>query len=463
MRLFRVVAVSLAFVVSPTVGAAPCEGFIDVDDSVGPTAPFCTDVAWIKNRDITLGCDTNLYCPFGDVNRLQIAAFLHRLANVTFQQGGNAFGSRGVLGTTDNQPLDVHVNNARVMRYEPSPISPNVLGGSPFNSITAGVRGATIGGGGGPFGNDTGFALGPNQVTDAYGTVAGGYRNRAGDWTGDIVQAGGSTVGGGGNNVASGDHSTVAGGIGNSASGHLSVVAGGQGNVASGNYSFVAGGFHNEANGLGAFAAGINARADLPGCFIFAGWSEVSGASCLGLPWVARFTLNHGLSVDYHSRRVDGGGDRWVYIGDVFPDKTIATWKGAFLSDAGVWVDATSSSAAKTDFMSVDAREVLERVAALPITTWRYRTGEGEVRHIGPMAEDFHAAFDVGYGPHTIADLDARGVAFAAIQGLNAKLEAERAAKDAEIAALRAELAAIRSVLATIAGHRPMRTAVVAP
>ena len=53
------------------------------------------------------------------------------------------------------------------------------------------------------------------------------------------------------------------------------------------------------------------------------------------------------------------------------------------------------------------------------------------------MAEDFNAAFAVGYGPHTIADLDARGVALAAIQGLNVKLEAKIAEQAREIAELR--------------------------
>jgi hypothetical protein len=62
-----------------------------------------------------------------------------------------------------------------------------------------------------------------------------------------------------------------------------------------------------------------------------------------------------------------------------------------------------------------------------------------------------------------INTFDANGVALAAIQRLNAKLEAERGVKDAEIAALSAELAAIRSVLATIAGAQPTQAAVVGP
>jgi len=65
-----------------------------------------------------------------------------------FVQGGNAFGVTGLLGTIDNQPLEIKVNNQRVMRYEPNAISPNVIGGSPFNAVAPGVHGATIAGGG---------------------------------------------------------------------------------------------------------------------------------------------------------------------------------------------------------------------------------------------------------------------------------------------------------------------------
>ena len=72
-------------------------------------------------------------------------------------------------------------------------------------------------------------------------------------------------------------------------------------------------------------------------------------------------------------------------------------------------------------------------------------------------------SFGLGETELGINTLDADGVAFAAIQGLNAKVEQRLAAKDAEIAALRAELAAIRSVLATLAANRPTQTAEIAP
>jgi hypothetical protein len=59
------------------------------------------------------------------------------------------------------------------------------------------------------------------------------------------------------------------------------------------------------------------------------------------------------------------------------------------------------------------------------------------------MAEDFWTAFNIGYGDHTIADLDARGVALAAIQGLNQKVEE----KDLKIDRLERELTMIKRKL----------------
>ena len=105
-----------------------------------------------------------------------------------------------MLGTTDNQPLDVRVNGRRVMRYEPNAISPNVIGGSPANNVTAGVRGATIGGGGVPSNAfDPDFGPGaPNRVTDVYGTGAPAVGNRAGNDAGSTTGVPFATVGGGG-------------------------------------------------------------------------------------------------------------------------------------------------------------------------------------------------------------------------------------------------------------------------
>ena len=106
----------------------------------------------------------------------------------------------------------------------------------------------------------------------------------------------------------------------------------------------------------------------------------------------------------------------------------------------------TSDRNAKQDFQPVDPRDILQRLATLPITTWSY-TNSPSVHHLGPVAQDFAAAFAVGDDDKHIATVDADGVALAAIQGLNQKLEAALRAKDAEIAAFKADFSARLSAL----------------
>lgn len=87
-----------------------------------------------------------------------------------------------------------------------------------------------------------------------------------------------------------------------------------------------------------------------------------------------------------------------------------------------VSLNQTSDRNAKENFAGVDGREVLEKVVNLPISSWNFKQ-EKSTRHIGPMAQDFHAAFDVGPDEKHIAAVDADGVALAAIQGLNKKVD----------------------------------------
>jgi hypothetical protein len=95
----------------------------------------------------------------------------------------------------------------------------------------------------------------------------------------------------------------------------------------------------------------------------------------------------------------------------------------------------------KQDFVPVDSQEILQHLVSLPITSWTYRS-EG-VPHMGPMAQDFYAAFGLGGDDKHIATIDADGVALAAIQGLNQKLEEQRGKleqKETEIAELKTRL-----------------------
>ena len=103
---------------------------------------------------------------------------------------------------------------------------------------------------------------------------------------------------------------------------------------------------------------------------------------------------------------------------------------------------SVSDREAKMGFAAIDPVEVLEDVLALPMARWSYRN-RPEVRHLGPVAQDFFAAFGLGEGERTISSVDADGVALAAIQGLNAKLEAERDQLAQRLEALGAEKRAL--------------------
>ncbi len=99
----------------------------------------------------------------------------------------------------------------------------------------------------------------------------------------------------------------------------------------------------------------------------------------------------------------------------------------------------TSDRNVKENFTPVDGRTVLDKVSSLPISRWNFKELPG-AQHIGPMAQDFYSAFGVGPDDKHIATVDADGVALAAIQGLNEKVESEKQTADARIESLEQRL-----------------------
>ncbi len=381
------------------------------------------------------------------------------------------------LGTTDNHSFEIHVDGQRAYRIEPATdtqsghnfgFSPNVIGGFGGNAVTGtGVAGATIAGGGaaslvntvsasfgtvgggfqntassifstvaGGAGNAASGAQstvaggGSNTASGSISTVAGGNVNVAGT-QGATVAGGGfntasgfwstvaggrfntasgsnSTVAGGNINTASGSFSTVAGGNSNTASGNISTVAGGRFNTASGFESIVAGGVQNTASGDLSFAAGCGANTNKQvGAFVWA------GGICAPL---------NATAADQFLARATGGvefitGFQFCSVGPCTQVSGVQVAPGG-----GSW-SSISDRNVKDHFAPVDKLQFLARVLALPITTWNYKTQVASIRHIGPMAQDFFAAFNVGEDDRHITDIDEGGVALAAIQGLNQKLQ----------------------------------------
>jgi len=109
-------------------------------------------------------------------------------------------------------------------------------------------------------------------------------------------------------------------------------------------------------------------------------------------------------------------------------------------------------------FAPVNPQDLLARVSALPLTTWHYKTADASQRHIGPMAQDFYAAFNVGLDDKSICTVDEGGVALAAIQGLNQEVQAKEVRiqeQAGEIATLQARLDKLEKLVATRLGGTP--------
>ena len=124
--------------------------------------------------------------------------------------------------------------------------------------------------------------------------------------------------------------------------------------------------------------------------------------------------------------RLHIAGNGYVGIGTNAPAYPLEMSSGAYCSVAGVWTSVSDRNA-KENFTTIQPEDVLARVVAMPITQWKYKIEPNSIKHIGPVAQDFHAAFGLGDSDRAIGSIDEDGVALAAIQGLNQKLEEQHA------------------------------------
>ncbi|MGC8861209.1 MAG: tail fiber domain-containing protein [Armatimonadota bacterium] len=273
-----------------------------------------------------------------------------------------------------------------------------------------------------------------NQASGEYAFIGGGLENMA--VSGGPVEQG-ATVGGGVRNWSRSMCTTVAGGLENESSGWFSAIGGGQANRADAGWSTVAGGSSNLASGVWSMipggelnaaegdyslAAGRKARAVGAGSFVWGDSTDDEVASTGPDQFVAR-----------------ASGGVWFYTS---PDLST----GAYLATGDSAWSTISDRAAKKNIVPVDPEDVLERLSKVPISTWSYRAQGATVRHIGPMAQDFYAAFGVGADDKHISTVDPDGVALAAIQALDRKLKE----KDAQIEGLQKQLDELRAELAAL-------------
>jgi hypothetical protein len=388
---------------------------------------------------------------------------------------GNAGTSPGThfLGTADNQALELKVNGIRALRLEPTAAldTANVIGGSARNAVGAGARGATIGGGGGTYLGivrtnrvDANFAtvgggsentiqsdafaatlgggwINTIQTNAQYATISGGFLNTIETNARNATIGGGqqnmiqpnalyATIGGGEVNTiqTNANRATIGGGNGNTIQLDAihATIGGGNGNTIQTNAQFatiggglfntiqpgaqsatIPGGRSNLATNY-AFAAGYNAWATNTGAFV---WSDGGGT-------ITSSTNNNSVTM-----RARGGYRFFTSSG---------TTGAQLLAGATAW-SVLSDRNLKKDVQPVDYQIVLDKLAQVPVKQWRYVwETESDPVNLGPMAQDFKAAFFPGRDDTSISTLEFDGVALAAIQGLNQKIESETAALRSE-------------------------------
>ncbi|HVH12589.1 MAG TPA: tail fiber domain-containing protein [Longimicrobium sp.] len=110
-----------------------------------------------------------------------------------------------------------------------------------------------------------------------------------------------------------------------------------------------------------------------------------------------------------------------------------------------------SSRTLKENYLNVDGEYVLSRLRDMPITTWSMIGADPHVRHLGPVAEDFHRAFGLGLGPTAIGLGDIDGVNIAAAKALEVRttnLQTQLDERTAEVQALQAQVTAQTELIA---------------
>jgi len=275
-----------------------------------------------------------------------------------------------------------------------------------------------------------------NNVLQSYGTIAGGYDN-----TTNGVYA---TIAGGQTNSTGASHAFIGGGLSNNAAGTYSVVAGGSSNTAGGHYAAIPGGANNTASGDYSMAAGYNATASHIGSFV---WSDTTSGA-FASTGVNQFLVRASGGIGFYTNSGDSSG------------VTLA-------AGAGSWSQVSDRNK-KENFAEIEYGDLLDKIAAMPVLTWNYKTQDKGIRHMGPMAQDLYAQFGLGEDSLKINTVDIDGINLAAVKALierNRELEARvnalesgspmiRSASNAsnENAELRARVVRLERILMELVG-----------
>jgi hypothetical protein len=297
-----------------------------------------------------------------------------------------------------------------------------------LNSIASGFASFAAGMGASAT-NDKSVALGSGSRALGFVSTAMGDNTTA---SGNFSTAMGQGTSASAFNSTAMGQDTSATGAASTAMGNLTTASGssatamGSRSVASGNTSFAAGSFAS-AGGNASVALGTQVSASTDGTFMF-------GDRSTSVPM---------LTFVPHQFLVRAAG------GTAFYSNSALTAGVTLAAGAGAWA-SVSDATRKQHFRDLSGEDVLAKLARMSIQEWSYKAQDAAIRHVGPTAQEFHAAFGLGEDPLRISTIDADGIALRAIQALD---ERDRQHAD-EVAALRAALADLQAVVATLAGRQ---------
>ena len=89
---------------------------------------------------------------------------------------------------------------------------------------------------------------------------------------------------------------------------------------------------------------------------------------------------------------------------------------------AGSW-SSLSDSSKKQNIKKLPISSALSKINNINVYEWNYKSQDTSVKHVGPMAQDFHKAFGLGNSNLAITSVDMDGVILLGVQGVNNRLD----------------------------------------
>lgn len=251
--------------------------------------------------------------------------------------------------------------------------------------------------------------------------------------------------------------SSVASGIAATAIGHQNTASGGR-TIAMGSFS--------EASAEASIALGNGAIASGQGSLAMGNGTTASGFQSTALGLRASTNGRTGSVVIGDASTVATGAivsntaDNQFMVraagGTILYSNAALTAGVSLAPGAGGWASVSDVNR-KTGFRTLDGESVLAKIAAMPIQEWSYKAQDASIRHVGPTAQDFRAAFGLGESDTTITSVDIDGINLLAaqalvrrtvdLQALNYQLREENAAQRARLDQLEARLLDLEQAL----------------